>query len=216
MRHGGQIGIRQTTARGGQCGGGGRDSRRRDRRGLGATRPLQVGAGGRLWLVARRHRLRCLWRSRRCGHALRYIRGLRAGNRLGYGRGLDARRCGFRDPWRLRNLPRRHIGGQGGCGWLGASCLAARRLCHSAPNGRLDQHVVGAPDHHEVFDIIASQENETALTVDVVSIDDTQPRALAALRAVREIQTPGHSPNHPKYNGGESDDRDQPQPRADP
>jgi hypothetical protein len=100
---------------------------------------------------------------------------------------------------------------------LHGNALAALRLRDAAPDGRLDQDVIRPPDHHEVLHIVASQEDEPALAVDVVGVDHAQARAFAPLRAVGKIEAARpHPPNDPKHDGGERDERDQPQPGADP
>jgi hypothetical protein len=41
---------------------------------------------------------------------------------------------------------------------------------------RFDQNVVRTADHHEVFDVVASYQNELTLPIKVKSINDTKPR----------------------------------------
>ncbi|MBP0649968.1 hypothetical protein J8J40_23265, partial [Mycobacterium tuberculosis] len=55
--------------------------------------------------------------------------------------------------------------GGGGIGHgLRRDALAAERL--AADDARLDQHVVRAADHHEMLDIVATDEDEAALAID--------------------------------------------------
>jgi hypothetical protein len=106
-----------------------------------------------------------------------------------------------------------HVARQGPGHLLQGNALASRHLGDPAADGRLDQDVVRAPDHHEVLHIVSPQQDQPTLTIDVVGVHDAQARPLAALRTVGEIQAPHpHPANDPKDDGGESDERDQPKP----
>src|SRR5580693_1220133 len=58
------------------------------------------------------------------------------------------------------------------------SCLAkvARLAALGADNFRFDHEVVGSPDHQQMFDIVASNNNELALPVEVEGLDGPKPR----------------------------------------
>ncbi len=52
----------------------------------------------------------------------------------------------------------------------------ARLAALGADNFRFDHEVVGSPDHQQVFDVVASNNNELALPVEVEGIDGSKPR----------------------------------------
>jgi hypothetical protein len=55
---------------------------------------------------------------------------------------------------------------------------------------RLDDHVIEAADHHEMFDIVPSHQDELALSVKAERIHETEPR-LASPTAAWEPQSMG-------------------------
>jgi hypothetical protein len=68
--------------------------------------------------------------------------------------------------------------GKGGASRSSLPRLAevARVAALGADNIRLDHDVVGSPDHQQMFDIVASNNNELALPVEVEGIDGPKPR----------------------------------------
>jgi hypothetical protein len=89
-------------------------------------------------------------------------------------------------------------------GRLGRRCSQDRRF---------DQHVIGAADHDEMFDVVAADQNELALPVEIENIGHGQSRLLpaAARQAVFRAQqnpTEQREENHDddEYN----DNRQQP------
>ena len=72
----------------------------------------------------------------------------------------------------------------------GSARSAPRRCRRGRGNARagdaddvgLDHHVVGAADQQQVLDIVPAQQNELPLPVEIVDVDDAEPRLAAARR----------------------------------
>ncbi|MEI2734387.1 MAG: hypothetical protein V9G24_05945 [Rhodoblastus sp.] len=92
-------------------------------------------------------------------------------NRLGLGRrdGLGGERTARLD------RGRRLAAGPGG-----RALAVARGARLAAHDRRLDQDVVRAADHDEMFDIVATHDDELAIRADVVRVDDAEPLLAAA------------------------------------
>jgi hypothetical protein len=56
--------------------------------------------------------------------------------------------------------------------------LAGRRMQDVA----FDDHVVGAADHEEMLDMIAADDDELPLTIEIEGVHDRQPRLTPAAR----------------------------------
>jgi hypothetical protein len=83
------------------------------------------------------------------------------------------------------------------------------RLRDRSTDGRFDEDIVRAPNHHEMLDIVAAQQNQSPLAVDIVSVDHAKPRASATLCSIaRYVHSPGkHPPKDQVEDCGEYDDR---------
>jgi hypothetical protein len=58
----------------------------------------------------------------------------------------------------------------------GQSLIVLARRRERTVDLRFDQDVVGAADHDEVFDVVAPDQDELALSIETERVDEAQPR----------------------------------------
>src|SRR5205807_3166725 len=85
----------------------------------------------------------------------------------------------------------------------------ARLAALGADYFRFDHEVVGSPDHQQVFDIIASNNDELALPVEVEGVDGSKPRQPGpSITWQPKPASKGGAENNGQYaSGGEERDR---------
>jgi hypothetical protein len=84
---------------------------------------------------------------------------------------------------------------------------AGRRTRHrDADDVALDDEIVGSTQHHQMFDIVAPQEDELPLPVEIVDIDDAEPR-LSPAAAILAGQIEPLSADAPEHDGEKSEKR---------
>ncbi len=75
-------------------------------------------------------------------------------------------------------------------------------------NVRLDDEVVRAADQQEMLDVVASQEDQLTLAVQVIDVDDAEPRlaGAAAILSWQHQSTSAVFPHEPPHQGEEHED----------
>ncbi len=59
--------------------------------------------------------------------------------------------------------------------WLPFPDLLVAAACFGPDDLRLDQYVVGAADHDQMFDIVAADDDELPLAIEIEGINNTKP-----------------------------------------
>ncbi len=80
-----------------------------------------------------------------------------------------------------------------------------------ADDVRFDHHVVRAADEQEMLHVVPAQENELPLAVEIVDVDDAEPRLARAAPVLSGQHQPpaGQPPEHEPEKGDEDEDDDE-------